>query len=51
VKTDVIGRFHAWMADPDKKPDPTLLDAFAEGFMQAMEWISGQPRERDADPQ
>jgi hypothetical protein len=50
METSVIYRFNAWMADPDAKPDPTLLDAFAEGFAQAMEWISGQPRQRDTPP-
>jgi len=46
VKTNVTDRFNAWMSDPDRAPDPTLLDAFAEGFAQCMEWLSGQPRER-----
>jgi hypothetical protein len=47
VKTNVIDRYNAWLADPDTEKDPTLLDAFSEGFAQAMEWISGQPRQRD----
>ena len=31
----------------DRRPARRVHDAGAEGFMQAMEWISGQPRQRD----
>ena len=51
MKTDILDRFNAWIGDPDTPQEPTLQDAFTEGFAQAMEWISGQPRERSADPQ
>lgn len=46
MQTNVHDCFNAWMADPDKPADPTLLDAFVEGFAQAMEFISGEPRVR-----
>lgn len=51
VETNIPDRFNAWIGDPDTPPEPTLQDAFTEGFAQAMEWISGQPRERNTDPQ
>lgn len=44
LKTNVIDRFKAWRADPDTPEDPTLHEAFVEGFTQAMEWISGGVR-------
>lgn len=47
METNIIDRYQAWMADPDRKQEPTLLDAFTEGFAQAMEWVSGQPRQRE----
>lgn len=50
METNVIDRFNAWRADPDSPGDPSLLGAFAEGFAQAMEWISGQPRQREVNP-
>lgn len=51
METSVIDRFNAWISDPDKPANPTLQDAFFEGFAQAMEWISGQPRVRtEQDP-
>jgi hypothetical protein len=50
METNIVDRFNAWMSDPDRPQEPTLLDAFAEGFAQAMEWISGQPRQRNAPP-
>jgi hypothetical protein len=34
------------IGDPDTSPEPTLQDAFTEGFAQVMEWISGQPRQQ-----
>ena len=46
-QTNIIDRFNAWMADPDRPENPTLQDAFVEGFAQCMEWLSGQPRQRD----
>jgi hypothetical protein len=42
METNIVDRFNAWVSDPDTPQEPTLLDAFAEGFAQAMEWISGQ---------
>jgi hypothetical protein len=50
METNIPDRFNAWMADPDRPQELTLMDAFAEGFAQAMEWISGQPRQRNAPP-
>jgi hypothetical protein len=47
VNTNIADRFQAWISDPDTPPVPTLQDAFVEGFAQCMEWISGQPRQRD----
>jgi hypothetical protein len=44
IKTNVIDRFKAWEADPDTPKNPTLHEAFVEGFTQAMEWISGGVR-------
>lgn len=43
-KTNVADRFAAWISDPGTPPEPTLQDAFTEGFAQCMEWLSGQPR-------
>lgn len=50
MKTNIIDRYNAWQSDPDTPPEPTPQDAFVEGFAQAMEWISGEPRQRDAPP-
>jgi hypothetical protein len=47
MDTNIADRFNAWISDPDTLVEPTLQDAFTEGFAQAMEWISGQPRQRD----
>ena len=47
MNTSTADRFNAWISDPDTPPEPTLQDAFTEGFTQAMEWISGEPRQRD----
>jgi hypothetical protein len=47
METNIADRFSAWIADPDTPADPTLQDAFTEGFAQCMEMISGQPRQRD----
>ncbi len=47
MNTNIADRFNAWISDPDTSAEPTLQDAFTEGFTQAMEWISGQPRQRD----
>ena len=47
-ETNIIDRYQAWRADPDSPAEPTLLEAFTEGFAQCMEWLSGQPRQRDA---
>lgn len=45
VKTSWQDRFKAWIADPETPENPTLEDAFREGFTQCMEWLSGQVRE------
>lgn len=46
METNIITRYTTWLQDPDTPQNPSLLDAFAEGFAQALEWLSGQPRER-----
>jgi hypothetical protein len=46
-KTNILDRYNPWRADPDTAAEPTLQDAFAEGFAQCMEWLSGQPRQRE----
>ncbi len=48
MNTSVIDRFNTWINDPDTPANPTVQDAFFEGFAQCMEWLSGQPRQRDA---
>jgi len=50
MKTNIRDRFDAWISDPDTPAEPTLQDAFTEGFTQAFEFISGQPRERADGP-
>ena len=50
MKTNIRDRFNAWISDPDTPAEPTLQDAFTEGFTQAFEFISGQPRERADGP-
>ncbi|HET9969798.1 MAG TPA: hypothetical protein VFQ68_16305 [Streptosporangiaceae bacterium] len=47
MKTNINDRFQAWISDPDTPRDSTLQDAFAERFAQCMEWLWGQPRQRD----
>ena len=51
MKTNIHDRFNAWISDPDTPAEPTLQDAFTEGFTQAFEFASGQLRERpDGEP-
>jgi hypothetical protein len=50
MNTNIPDRFNAWINDPESPAEPTLQDAFTEGFTQAMEWISGQPRQRPEEP-
>lgn len=45
-ETNITDRYEAWRADPETPAQPTLQDAFVEGFAQCMEWLSGQPRQR-----
>lgn len=35
--TNLPDRYRAWLADPSQADEPTLWDAFAEGFIQATE--------------
>jgi len=37
--TNLPDRYRTWLADPSLSCEPTLWDAFAEGFAQAMEFI------------
>ena len=46
MKTNIIDRFNTWVSDPETPSEPTLQDAFTEGFTQAFEFVSGQLRER-----
>jgi hypothetical protein len=50
MNTNIPDRFNAWISDPDTPAEPTLREAFSEGFTQAMEFISGQPRQRPDEP-
>lgn len=49
MNTNVVDRFNAWIADPETPPEPTLEDAFREGFVQSFEFVSGQLRQRDPE--
>lgn len=44
ITTNWKDRYFAWMQDPDRPENPTLLDAFLEGFTQAIEATHDSPR-------
>lgn len=46
--TDIKDRYKAWRSDPATPPQPTLAAAFAEGFMQAVETLTGVVRAVDS---
>lgn len=41
IEPSVPERFRAWAGEWDSPGEPSLDDAFAEGFAQAMEWLFG----------
>lgn len=42
IEPTVTDRFAAWMDDADAPEDPSLQDAFVEGFAQALEWTAAK---------
>lgn len=49
AQADVKDRYRTWRADPETPPEPRPAAAFAEGFMQGMEFSRMAMGEDPAD--